>query len=158
MAAIEYRGLNAVTNFDLSRYMKWLRPNTQEEEEDTHNDHLHSQPNPININIDININKPESNSGDDMSGDGGGSSPALGILLESSSKLKEMLEIGGEHDNYNGGGSRESKPERPRTFPEDIQTYFDCEESGGYVDTDDIIFGDLTSIAAPIFHCETLML
>lgn len=27
MAAIEYRGLNAVTNFDLSRYIKWLRPN-----------------------------------------------------------------------------------------------------------------------------------
>ncbi|KAF2301550.1 hypothetical protein GH714_025743 [Hevea brasiliensis] len=29
MAAIEYRGLNAVTNFDLSRYIKWLRPDTQ---------------------------------------------------------------------------------------------------------------------------------
>ncbi|KAJ7539996.1 hypothetical protein O6H91_11G117700 [Diphasiastrum complanatum] len=26
MAAIEYRGLNAVTNFDLSRYIRWLRP------------------------------------------------------------------------------------------------------------------------------------
>jgi AP2-like factor (ANT lineage) len=26
MAAIEYRGLNAVTNFDLSRYICWLRP------------------------------------------------------------------------------------------------------------------------------------
>ncbi|KAG8050163.1 hypothetical protein GUJ93_ZPchr0009g1602 [Zizania palustris] len=26
MAAIEYRGLSAVTNFDLSRYIKWLRP------------------------------------------------------------------------------------------------------------------------------------
>nr|QWQ79518.1 AP2_20 [Zanthoxylum armatum] len=29
MAAIEYRGLNAVTNFDLSRYIKWLKPNHQ---------------------------------------------------------------------------------------------------------------------------------
>lgn len=29
MAAIEYRGLNAVTNFDLSRYIKWLRPGTE---------------------------------------------------------------------------------------------------------------------------------
>ncbi|KAJ6428240.1 hypothetical protein OIU84_023622 [Salix udensis] len=27
MAAIEYRGINAVTNFDLSRYIKLLRPN-----------------------------------------------------------------------------------------------------------------------------------
>ncbi|XP_049932470.1 AP2-like ethylene-responsive transcription factor At1g16060 isoform X1 [Nymphaea colorata] len=26
MAAIEYRGVNAVTNFDLSRYMKWIKP------------------------------------------------------------------------------------------------------------------------------------
>ncbi|KAL3680247.1 hypothetical protein R1sor_023203 [Riccia sorocarpa] len=26
MAAIEYRGMNAVTNFDLSRYLRWLRP------------------------------------------------------------------------------------------------------------------------------------
>ena len=26
-AAIEYRGLNAVINFDLSRYIKWLKPN-----------------------------------------------------------------------------------------------------------------------------------
>ncbi|KAJ6326155.1 hypothetical protein OIU78_013284 [Salix suchowensis] len=30
MAAIEYRGLNAVTNFDLSRYVKWLRPDNQD--------------------------------------------------------------------------------------------------------------------------------
>ncbi|GJT05849.1 AP2-like ethylene-responsive transcription factor [Tanacetum coccineum] len=27
MAAVEYRGLNAVTNFHLSRYVKWLKPN-----------------------------------------------------------------------------------------------------------------------------------
>ncbi|GMI86934.1 hypothetical protein HRI_002362700 [Hibiscus trionum] len=27
IAAIEYRGMNAVTNFDLSNYIRWLRPN-----------------------------------------------------------------------------------------------------------------------------------
>ncbi|BAT74566.1 hypothetical protein VIGAN_01226200 [Vigna angularis var. angularis] len=29
IAAIEYRGINAVTNFDLSTYIRWLRPGTQ---------------------------------------------------------------------------------------------------------------------------------
>ncbi|MCL7046116.1 hypothetical protein MKW94_030294 [Papaver nudicaule] len=28
IAAIEYRGINAVTNFDLSTYIRWLRPGT----------------------------------------------------------------------------------------------------------------------------------
>ncbi|XP_024517870.1 AP2-like ethylene-responsive transcription factor At2g41710 [Selaginella moellendorffii] len=32
MAAIEYRGLNAVTNFDLSRYIRWLRPGAQQQQ------------------------------------------------------------------------------------------------------------------------------
>ncbi|CAI9783004.1 unnamed protein product [Fraxinus pennsylvanica] len=30
MAAIEYRGLNAVTNFDLSCYINWLKPNNND--------------------------------------------------------------------------------------------------------------------------------
>ncbi|XP_062078485.1 AP2-like ethylene-responsive transcription factor At1g16060 isoform X2 [Humulus lupulus] len=63
MAAIEYRGLNAVTNFDLSRYIKWLKPNTTTSTTTTttnattttynHNNingNLISLPNPININ------------------------------------------------------------------------------------------------------------
>ncbi|XP_024973583.1 AP2-like ethylene-responsive transcription factor At1g16060 [Cynara cardunculus var. scolymus] len=29
IAAIEYRGVNAVTNFDLSTYIRWLKPGTQ---------------------------------------------------------------------------------------------------------------------------------
>ncbi|WCJ32488.1 AP2-like ethylene-responsive transcription factor At1g16060 [Euphorbia peplus] len=31
IAAIEYRGINAVTNFDLSTYIRWLRPEPQPE-------------------------------------------------------------------------------------------------------------------------------
>ncbi|KAL4379407.1 hypothetical protein GQ457_02G019710 [Hibiscus cannabinus] len=30
IAAIEYRGMNAVTNFDLSNYVRWLKPNEPE--------------------------------------------------------------------------------------------------------------------------------
>lgn len=151
-AAIEYRGLNAVTNFDLSRYIKWLRPKTQ----DAHEGHpttnnSESEPNPIS-------NISESNSGDDTTvapprSSGGGSSSALGLLLQSP-KFKEMLERSASSaDHYPATATTESNPPR-RTFPEDIQTFFDCQDSGSYTETDDIIFGDLSSIAAPIFHCE----
>ncbi|PKI34446.1 hypothetical protein CRG98_045156 [Punica granatum] len=32
IAAIEYRGINAVTNFDLSTYIRWLKPGTNEQQ------------------------------------------------------------------------------------------------------------------------------
>ncbi|CAI0420960.1 unnamed protein product [Linum tenue] len=110
MAAIEYRGLNAVTNFDLSRYIK--------------------------------------------------SSSALGLLLQSS-KFKEMLER--SSTNSTADDCQYSTPPRDvsesdhriprRSFPEDIQTYFDCQDSGG-IEGDELLFGDLNSFASPIFHCE----
>lgn len=40
MAAIEYRGLNAVTNFDLSRYIKWLKPNSATAADDSKPDNI----------------------------------------------------------------------------------------------------------------------
>ncbi|CAI0420959.1 unnamed protein product [Linum tenue] len=89
MAAIEYRGLNAVTNFDLSRY---------------------------------------------------------------SSKFKEML----ERSQYSTPPRDVSESDHRiprRSFPEDIQTYFDCQDSGG-IEGDELLFGDLNSFASPIFHCE----
>ncbi|KAF2316975.1 hypothetical protein GH714_009327 [Hevea brasiliensis] len=48
MAAIEYRGLNAVTNFDLSRYIKWLKPNQTDINNTNNNDPIHPNPN-LNI-------------------------------------------------------------------------------------------------------------
>lgn len=47
MAAIEYRGLNAVTNFDLSRYIKWLKPNNN-----NNNNNNNDQSNP---NVETNM-------------------------------------------------------------------------------------------------------
>ncbi|QCD82725.1 AP2-like factor [Vigna unguiculata] len=35
IAAIEYRGINAVTNFDLSSYIRWLRPGTHDQKPGT---------------------------------------------------------------------------------------------------------------------------
>ncbi|EXC14079.1 AP2-like ethylene-responsive transcription factor [Morus notabilis] len=163
MAAIEYRGLNAVTNFDLSRYIKWLRPTSNQ------NNPNNFQPNP-NGDL-INSTSPTSPNphlglmrlsatGDPAAttprngGGSGGASPssALGLLLQST-KFKEMLERTSAAD-----APPEMEPPR-RSFPEDIQTYFDCQDSSSYTEGDDILFGDLgnTFASVPInFHCEEL--
>lgn len=148
MAAIEYRGLNAVTNFDLSRYIKWLRPKTQDHENPTN-----PEPNP---NPELEESHQLSSTTDDItttrSGNGTATSSALGLLLQSS-KFKEMLERTSASD-YSTPPPSESNPPR-RTFPEDIQTFFENQDSASYTEeSDDIIFGELSSIVAPIFHCE----
>ncbi|XP_044484579.1 AP2-like ethylene-responsive transcription factor At1g16060 [Mangifera indica] len=165
MAAIEYRGLNAVTNFDLSRYVKCPRPNNQN----------NSNPNPTsgnpkerpegdsnqipNLNHELELGfiatKPQSSSASEtsitpppkMNNSSGSTSSAVGFLLQSS-KFKEMLENTSVVDC--SSSSSEVGPSR-RSFPDDIQTYFD---SDCYTDSDDIIFGDLNSFMSPLFHCE----
>lgn len=156
MAAIEYRGLNAVTNFDLSRYIKWLRPKNQDQ--DNHENPSNPEPNPspeFELRFVSHQNTGEiTTAGAPRSGSGTGtasSSSALGLLLQSS-KFKEMLERNSAADNYPPQPSQSTPPRR--TFPEDIQTFFESQDSGSYTEGDDIIFGDLSSIAAPIFHCE----
>ncbi|PON60928.1 AP2/ERF transcription factor [Parasponia andersonii] len=161
MAAIEYRGINAVTNFDLSRYIKWLRPTNQNSpnnfQPNPNGDLINSTPNEnpqrsglISSSVGNSVAVPPCNGG-------GGASPssALGLLLQSS-KFKEMLERTSAADCP----TTPSEVEPPRrSFPEDIQTYFDCQDSGSYTEGDDILFGDLGntfSINAPIFHCEEL--
>ncbi|KAG5000931.1 hypothetical protein JHK82_022071 [Glycine max] len=115
MAAIEYRGLNAVTNFDLSRYINWPRPKTEENHQNT----------PSNQNVNSNAE------------------------LELGSASDEITEEGVARSSES-----ESNPSR-RTFPEDIQTIFENnQDSGIYIENDDIIFGDLGSFGAPIFHFE----
>jgi len=117
LAAIEYRGLNAITNFDLSRYMKGLRPKDQPQA------HHHS-PSPTT---------PSGSESRNTTATLGPPPPPPPPPLSSPSTPNPP----------------------PRTFPEDIQTVFETQDSGGiYTDTDDIIFGDLTSIASPIFHCD----
>ncbi|KAI9084588.1 hypothetical protein K1719_033576 [Acacia pycnantha] len=167
MAAIEYRGLNAVTNFDLSRYVNWPRPKSQDSHENPTTDNSTesgSSSNNPELEFGFGSHQLSSNSDDTLvvppqSGDGAPpTSSALGLLLQSS-KFKEMLErssSGGDQHNNNYPATietSESKPPR-RSFPEDIQTFFDCHDSSSYAETDDIIFGDLSAIAAPIFHCE----
>ena len=122
MAAIEYRGLNAVTNFDLSRYMKCLRPKDQ------------SQP---LIQAQHHGPSPTTPSGSESQN----ATAALGPPPPSPPPSSPS--------------TSNPPPPAPRTFPEDIQTFFETQDSAGiYTDTEDIIFGDLTSIASPIFHCD----
>ncbi|KAK6911121.1 AP2/ERF domain [Dillenia turbinata] len=162
MAAIEYRGLNAVTNFDLSRYIKWLKPNS---------------------NLDFHSPSPNSNTATQMTfsedhnaSSGGGTdnnnivgqpwpggrgtgdragttaSSALGLLFQST-KFKEMLERTSVAD-CPSTPMLESVEDQPRSsvFPDDIQTYFGCNTQD--FEGDDIIFGGLNSFALPIFQCD----
>ena len=156
MAAIEYRGLNAVTNFDLSRYIQWLRPNQTNPN--------HSPPNP-NPNLDL-THKPnptdelpppflhhqqQNPTAESTFPQPRPSGGALGLLLQSP-KFKEMLERTSAAD-YPSPPPPESEPPRS-SFPDDIQTFFDCHDSGGFADGDDITFGDLSSFASHMFPCE----
>ncbi|KAL3375116.1 hypothetical protein AABB24_006557 [Solanum stoloniferum] len=157
MAAIEYRGLNAVTNFDLSRYIKWLRPSDQTNENTINNPE--PNPNPIDIHLmPTNLNQQQS-SGCDVTAaalphPGGGaatSSAALELLMQST-KFKAMLERTSEVIEC---PETPPEPDRPRrSFPDDIQTYFDCQESSSFIEEHDIIFGDLDSLTLPMFQCE----
>ncbi|XP_009360021.1 AP2-like ethylene-responsive transcription factor At1g16060 [Pyrus x bretschneideri] len=160
MAAIEYRGLNAVTNFDLSRYIKWLKPNGPNNSENS------GQPNPT---IEAKLPNVVRNPNDQDSGlsffHNLAYSPAetmttaqprpttatsaLGLLLQSS-KFKEMMEMTTATD-------LSSQPElsTPQcTFPDDIQTYFDCQESSSYAEGEDVIFSELNSFMPPMFQCD----
>lgn len=165
MAAIEYRGLNAVTNFDLSRYIKSLRPRQQQSIISNNR-----PPNPnagelpaleFDPNSLLGFTFPSqcSSSGPPatapLPGPGGGdssSSAALGLLLQSS-KLQDVLE------RTSAADAPETPPEsdRPRRcFPDDVQTYFDStQDSGDFAESDDSIFGYLNSLfPSTIFHCE----
>ncbi|CAN4086496.1 unnamed protein product [Withania somnifera] len=169
MAAIEYRGLNAVTNFDLSRYIKWLRPSNQTNNS-TINNPTEPNPNPNTDDIHLMHNNTKEamnfsllhhqqqlSSGSDAASEalpqpagGAAASSALGLLLQSS-KFKEMLERTSAADSP----ETPPEPERPRrSFPDDIQTYFDCQESSSFIEEHDIIFGDLDFLTLPMFQCE----
>lgn len=159
MAAIEYRGLNAVTNFDLSRYIKWLRPN-----HDGSNASPSINPVPNSTSTDQNYDVQESfNQHQQSAGQisqfpqkkasGVAASSALGLLLQSP-KFKEMLErTSSEESGSSSSPKFDSKPSRC-SFPDDIQTYFECHDSGSYTEGDDAIFGDLQTFTSSMMEFE----
>ncbi|KAI3771939.1 hypothetical protein L6452_03111 [Arctium lappa] len=160
MAAIEYRGLNAVTNFDLSRYIKWLRP------DNNNTNIIDASPNP-NINIidatltpsandDIGLNflhenQPPQQVAEMVSPTVTATVPypsrsttatsALGLLLQSS-KFKEMMEMTNAAE-YTSPPLDSTIAPPCNNFPEEIQVHFESQDFGGYNGGDDFIFGDL---------------
>ncbi|KAH7546100.1 hypothetical protein FEM48_Zijuj01G0164800 [Ziziphus jujuba var. spinosa] len=166
MAAIEYRGLNAVTNFDLSRYIKWLKPNGQDNENSSFPSFINTttttstdQPNLTqNLNQELGLGFFQNQQQTSGSGETILAQPrpatatsALGLLLQST-KFKEMMEMTSAVDSP--VSPPESDPPQC-TFPDDIQTYFDCQDSSSYGDHgDDIIFGELNSLMPPMFQCD----
>ncbi|KAG9131590.1 hypothetical protein Leryth_015151 [Lithospermum erythrorhizon] len=62
IAAIEYRGINAVTNFDLSSYIRWLKPgNNPPATEGLSRESLQTNPNEINSRVDSEFSFNNSN-------------------------------------------------------------------------------------------------
>ncbi|XP_042492008.1 AP2-like ethylene-responsive transcription factor At1g16060 [Macadamia integrifolia] len=172
MAAIEYRGLNAVTNFDLSRYVKYLKPEAIDQNTTRSTTNNNSSPvdptNPPNYNPNPNHSPneqevltflhQESPTGAAVAGgetvvtppppaDSGGTANDYfdigDLLLESTSTAESP------------STTQESDPPRC-TFPDDVQTYFDYQDSGSFGFTDDdMFFGvDLSSFVSQFVETE----
>ncbi|PKA65473.1 AP2-like ethylene-responsive transcription factor [Apostasia shenzhenica] len=160
MAAIEYRGLNAVTNFDLSRYLKLLRPNPAFSEDISGE--------PMNLSSAAAAAAPSSGRAHDRrrrfrklppqsheAGEQAATPSAFGLLFQSS-EFKEMLErttVIAEEALPESPPESDGKPPRC-SFPDDIQTYFDCHDSGTFDEGEDTIFAELGAIEAPIFQYQ----
>ncbi|XP_010537866.1 PREDICTED: AP2-like ethylene-responsive transcription factor At1g16060 isoform X2 [Tarenaya hassleriana] len=141
MAAIEYRGLNAVTNFDLSRYLKFLSPENSTDGKVR----LTEAPNPdANPSPERNLESESSLDQTSSSSDNKDESSPVRKFLLSPSKVKEIIEP---------STPPEVAPPR-RSFPEDIQTFFGCQDCGMFTTEDDVIFGELGSFLSPEFYSE----
>jgi len=190
MAAIEYRGLNAVTNFDLSRYIKWLRPGADGGVAAAAA--AAQNPHPMLAGLAQQQQLPPADAVVDAAAAAFqhdrrraefplpprtslGHTPttsALSLLLQSP-KFKEMIERTSAAESGTTTSSSSSPPTPPPPsaqaqhhaareggaaspqcgFPEDIQTFFGCEDVAG-ADVDALFFGDLAAYASPAFHFE----
>ncbi|XP_060211008.1 AP2-like ethylene-responsive transcription factor At1g16060 [Lycium barbarum] len=154
MAAIEYRGLNAVTNFDLSRYIKWLKPNNNYNNNNKNIDHstpnvetnMILTPNHSTTILDASISQTRPPS----------ATSALGLLLQST-KFKEMMEMTLAAE-CPPAPVELSDPEPPQisSFPEDMKTYFDTQEFGnfGHDQGEDMIFNEINSFMQQLLEYE----
>ncbi|KAL2482878.1 AP2-like ethylene-responsive transcription factor [Forsythia ovata] len=175
MAAIEYRGLNAVTNFDLSRYIKWLRPNNT-----TNKPNPNPNPNP-DPDPESNPDAATTNLAPTTAHNSGGSTlvhyfqppldvahatsshsrpstatSALGLLLQST-KFKEMMEMTLVAESPPPPPEAEQEPSQS-SIPEDINTYFDSRDFSAYDDIQgDDIFGELNSFMQPMVQFDSML-
>lgn len=81
---------------------------------------------------------------------------ALGLLLQSS-KFKEMMEMTSAADlSVAPLLPAEESRSPPCSFPDDIQTFFECEDSNEYGGHGDhgTMFNELSSLVPPVFHYD----
>ncbi|CAH2067923.1 unnamed protein product [Thlaspi arvense] len=121
LAAIEYRGLNAVTNFDVSRYQNLPAP---ENPTAAAANHL-----PDESDSDSKHGSP-----DDQASSDDNEFPKTEEIIEPSTPPEAI-------------------PSR-RSFPDDIQTYFGCQDSAKLTTEEDVIFGGFNSFINPGFYTE----
>ncbi|GER49121.1 AP2-type transcription factor [Striga asiatica] len=173
MAAVKYRGPNAVTNFDLSRYAAWLEPLQ---------DNNNNNNNVITSEANIDINDTTQNPGQDVGLtffsdqsesptvtentapspnfiDGDATSSSLGIFIKSS-RFKEIMDQTSVSDKSPSSNSEPEPELEPETgairssFPDDIQTSFDFQDSSSFADEHDIIFGNYDSFVSSVLEYE----
>jgi AP2-like factor (ANT lineage) len=167
IAAIEHRGLNAVTNFDVSRYIKWHHLCRAGDADGFHD--------PGQLPVDM-APHPTVDLDEAMAVAAPPSHAALGLLLQSQG-FKEMMErtAASEGSTPSSSSYSPSTPPPPEltqqqqpeysggassarcSFPDDVQTYFGCEDHDGgvgYAEVDTFLFGDLGAYAAPMFQFE----
>ncbi|XP_051150351.1 AP2-like ethylene-responsive transcription factor At1g16060 [Andrographis paniculata] len=153
MAAIEYRGLNAVTNFDLSRYIKWLRPNNNNNSTNINTTPATSNPRGPGSSAPLHLPNHAPAASSSQARAPTTATSALGLLLQSS-KFKEMMEM-----TLAAECPPESKmaadppPPPPSSIPEDVKTYFESNEFCAYNEHGDDFFGELNSfMGQPMGH------
>lgn len=137
MAAIEYRGLNAVTNFDLSRYIKWLKPNASNDEGAIIDSPAAAQL----IHQPPEAPQPAATS-------------ALGLLLQSS-KFKEMMEMTLAAECPSTPTECDT-PHSSSSIPDDIKTYFESNDDFSvFGEGGDDIFGEL--LMQPMVQFDSML-
>ncbi|XP_075504072.1 AP2-like ethylene-responsive transcription factor At1g79700 [Primulina tabacum] len=157
MAAIQYRGLNAITNFDLSHYINLLQPLARANPNDKVDINKIQNPNQESGSGYLSYNDQSSSSAETTTetppylGGSTTATSALGILQQSS-KFKEMLEQTATCDSPLSLSERDVPPRS--YFPEDIQTSFDFQDSSRFAEEHDIIFGDYDSFALPMYELD----
>ncbi|CAM8957273.1 unnamed protein product [Rhodiola kirilowii] len=178
MAAIEYRGLSAVTNFDLSRYTKWLSCSHRElnahksDSNFMYPDQLghHHQADDSSL-----LAFPAASPSEKYISENAAADPirygrdTVAAYSNTTSPAVEAEGMSSTGDDVDSKSSFIMSSER--LFPDDIQTFFECSQQessgnslcGGAADliqigTDDMIFGEaeLNSFASSIFNFDQL--
>ncbi|KAL1553798.1 AP2-like ethylene-responsive transcription factor [Salvia divinorum] len=152
MAAIEYRGLNAVTNFDLSRYIKWLKPNATADGAAASASTSSNNPNIGSCSsIHESVSLPPLHQPPPISeARPAAATSALGLLLQSS-KFKELMEMNMAAEYLST--DQVQPPPQNAVVEDEQQTLF---ESNQYCTYDEDIHVDFSSMmhhpTPPPFH------